>query len=63
MNKIYERYLTDEDFRAEVAAAARRARADAVRRYLIEPLRSLARTAAQPPKHELRATRMLHRHA
>ena len=57
MNKAYQRYLEDENYRATILAAARRERTEAVRRLIIEPLRSLL---TRPPR---RQTRMLRRSA
>lgn len=58
-HNFYERYLKDEDFRAAIAAAARRERVEAIRRFIIEPLKALVRRPEALPKR--RATRMLHR--
>ncbi len=57
MNKAYERYRNDENYRAAILAAARRERAEAVHRLIIKPLLALLK---QPP---LRQTRMLRRSA
>ena len=57
MNKAYERYLKDENYRAAILAAARAERTRAIRSLVIEPLRSLLKS---PP---LRETRMLRRSA
>jgi hypothetical protein len=57
MNKAYERYLNDEEYRAAIIAAARRERNLAIRRLIIEPLLALMK---RPP---LRQTRMLRRSA
>jgi hypothetical protein len=57
MNKAYEQYRNDENYRAAVLSAARRERNEAIRRLIIEPLRALFES---PP---LRQTRMLRRSA
>ena len=57
MNKAYERYLTDESYRAAIAATARRERNEALRRLVVKPLLALLK---RPP---LRQTRMLRRSA
>lgn len=57
MNKAYERYLQDENYRAALLAAARRERRETIRRLIVEPLRALLKS---PP---LRQTRMLRRSA
>jgi hypothetical protein len=58
MKLTYEALLADPRLLQESLAEARRARADAVHRYLIAPLVRLF--SDQPP---LRQTRMLHRSA
>jgi hypothetical protein len=55
MNKAYEQYLKDENYRASILAAARAERTKAIRSLIIEPLRALLKN---PP---LRQTRMLRR--
>ena len=55
MNKAYERYLTDEKYRAELEAAARRQRNEAFYHLVIKPLLALLK---RPP---LRQSRMLRR--
>jgi hypothetical protein len=57
MNKAYEQYLKDENYRASILAAARTERTKAIRSLIIEPLRALLKN---PP---LRQTRMLRRSA
>ncbi len=57
MNQAYQRYLSDENYRAAILAAARRERAEAVHRLIIKPLVALLK---QPP---LRQSRMLRRSA
>ena len=57
MNKAYERYLRDENYRATILAAARRERIEAIRRFIVKPLLALLK---RPPR---RQTRMLRRSA
>jgi hypothetical protein len=57
MNKAYERYRTDEVYRASVLDAARRERIETIRRLIIKPLLALLK---RPP---LRQGRMLRRSA
>ena len=58
MNKDYERYRKDENYRAAILAAARSERTEAIRRLIIEPLRALVKQRS--PR---RQTRMLRRSA
>jgi hypothetical protein len=57
MNKAYERYLKDEDYRATLLAAARRERIETISRLIIKPFLALLK---RPP---LRQGRMLRRSA
>ena len=60
MNKTYQRYLTDETFRASIAGSARRERNAAVY-ALLATIGTAFRAALRRPK--LRRSRMIHRSA